>query len=395
MESAKNKISDIYIINSCTVTHKADRETRRLIRHFNKENPKAKIVVAGCYAELDEDRRSLCKIKGVTQLFRNNDKQDIALYLSQEYGLMGMDGPTPSPYSSGRNRAFLKIQDGCDNACAYCKVSLVRGPSVSKSKGDILNELNGLIRAGYREIVLTGICIGAWGRDHTRRSSLHDLLSDIIRIEGDYRIRISSIEYQYVTDELIGIIAGSEKLCDHLHIPLQSGDDRILKLMNRGYSRRDFSGLIEKLRKIIPNVGFTTDVMLGFPGENKESFDNTSRFIDLTAPSRVHIFTYSKRKGTKAFDLEGSINQSEIKAYKDKLEEHSERTAARFAKDLVGKDLELLVESSRDRKTGLLTGYTGNYVRVLMDGPGELCNKIIPINITGVTQRGVFAERSI
>ena len=284
--------ADIYIINSCTVTHKADRETRRLIRHFNHLNPASKIFVAGCYAETDKDRSELSKIGGITHLIRNKEKNDIPDIIAKEFNVRDKD-PSRKDRTifTDRDRAFLKIQDGCDNRCAYCKVSMVRGQSVSRDESEILEEIGHLVSLGFKEIVLTGVCLGAWGGEKKEPQDLSYLLRSICRVEGDFRIRLSSIEPEYVTDDLIETISLSPKICDHLHVSLQSGSDEILRLMNRKYSAKQFAVLIKRIRKRIPKCAFTTDIIVGFPGEDDRAFRETSRFLSKVRPSRDHIFT--------------------------------------------------------------------------------------------------------
>src|SRR3989338_31689 len=233
LECGSMNLADIYIVNTCTVTHKADSESRHIIGLAHRTNPKARIVVTGCYVE--KDSRDIFLLPGVKHIVGNEEKHDIASILSR-----GKAGRSNSAYHrisdfKGHVKAFVKIQDGCDNYCAYCKVPLVRGQPKSKPIEYILEEARGLIEGGFKEIVLTGICLGSWGKDLSPNASLLDVLKALDTLEGSFRIRLSSIEPRYVTDELIGHISSNEKICRHLHIPLQSGDDDVLKRMNRPY----------------------------------------------------------------------------------------------------------------------------------------------------------------
>jgi len=364
--------ADFFIINSCTVTAKADKDTRSMIRHFHRINPKGKIVVAGCYAELESDRKTLLSMPGVTYLTRNSEKGKIAEILRPPV-IARRPTSTITDFKD-RDRAFVKIQDGCDHRCSYCKVSIVRGPSRSRPADEIAKEARALVEKGFKEIVLTGVCLGA------RKSGLADLAKKLLRIAGSFRIRLSSIEPGYVTDDLLRALNDEPKLCKHLHIPLQSGDDKILKLMNRPYTTRSFARLIKKIRKNIPDIAITTDVLLGFPGEDKKSFRKTEKFIKAIRPSRMHVFSYSKREGTAAAKLKNYTDRKEARNRVNILTELSKRLQTEFAKGFIGRPQKVLIESRRDRSTGLLTGYTDRYVRVLTDGPDSLKNRLVSVS---------------
>jgi len=417
--------SDFYVINSCTVTHKADRDTRSLIRRFNKTNPDGKIIVAGCYAEMEKDRELLKGMPGVSALVRNSEKEKIAEILSLSGGVS--DG---APYASspgkresiggqildprfsrrhyvwrgpaipkatagrgddrsitgftGRDRAFVKVQDGCNHRCSYCKVSLVRGPSKSRCAEGVLKEIKNLVSSHFKEIVFTGVCLGAWGKDFQKKESLAGLLEEAVRVAGDFRIRLSSIEPGYVSDELIRAVKSQPKICKHLHIPLQAGDDRVLGLMNRPYTGKKFLRLIEKIRRAVPDIALTADVMAGFPGEGERNFINTFDVIRKIRPSRVHVFPYSKRDGTRAADYKGEPDKKEKSARVRKLIELGKGFSREFAESFIGKTEFALIESERDKTTGLLTGYTDRYIRVHMDGADSLKNTLTPVTITSV-----------
>ncbi|NQT22257.1 MAG: tRNA (N(6)-L-threonylcarbamoyladenosine(37)-C(2))-methylthiotransferase MtaB [Candidatus Omnitrophica bacterium] len=391
-ESEIRDIADLYIINSCTVTHKADRDTRRLVRHFYRMNPNAEIVVCGCYAELDEDRKRLAELPGVSFLIRNNEKENIAEIISS--GTMHKVSKKISGLETfkGRDRAFVKIQDGCNHHCSYCKVSLVRGPSVSKSEMQVLEEVRRLVEAGYKEIVLTGVCVGAWGRDLKQPLSLDFLVRKICAISTEFRVRISSIEPLYVTDDLINAVSELPNACNHFHIPLQSGDDKILRLMNRPYNTKQFLLLRRRIEKKIPRFGLTTDVMIGFPGEDERSFKRTLNFIKKVAPIRIHIFTYSKREGTMASRMPAMNDIVVLKRRKDRMQALWHSLNRRYAERLRGKRVDVVVESTRDKLTDYLAGYTGTYLRVLFDGPDEACGTLLAATITDVSKKGIFVS---
>jgi threonylcarbamoyladenosine tRNA methylthiotransferase MtaB len=381
--------ADFYIINSCTVTGKADRETRNLIHRFHRTNPSGKVLVAGCYAEADRDRKTLAGLPGVAGLVRNTEKGRIAEIVSELFPspawMKGvyLDKPGMEKITrfENRNRAFVKIQDGCDHRCSYCKVGLVRGPSRSRAIGEIKEEVNALAAKGFKEIVLTGICLGAWVGTGF---GLPRLLKEISRSEGGFRIRLSSIEPIYVTGGLIDELRENDNVCKHLHIPLQSGDDTILRLMRRPYSTKKYLGLVTRLRKRIPDIALTTDVLVGFPGEGKAHFKNTLRFINEIRPSRMHVFCYSKREGTPAAKLAADPDKKTAKERARILTELGKGLSMDFAGSFIGKIQNVVIENHRDGKSGFLTGYTGRYVRVLVDGPDSLKNKLAAVRITAV-----------
>lgn len=370
--------ADIFVINTCTVTGKADSESRRLIRNAIKINPAAKIVVTGCYTELDSDE--IKKISDSLLVVKNSEKSKILQYL----------GVAPRGYSSvisgfeDRTKAFVKAQDGCDNFCSYCKVPLARGRSKSRDSAEIIREINSLVSNNYKEIILTGICLGGWGRDVGRVLAV--LLEEIEKeVSGDYRIRLSSIEPWYVTKSLIKRIADSDKICRHLHIPMQSGDDEILKAMNRAFASSDFIRLINDARSFLPEMAFTTDILAGFPGETQAHFDNTLKVVRLTRPSRIHIFPYSRRKGTRAYGFKGSVPNHIVTERVKALELLASELALEFRNRFAGRPAQILVETRRDKSTGLLTGYTDTYIKVGFDGPDSYKGTLRMVTVPPLT----------
>lgn len=387
IECISKEIADIYILNTCTVTEKVDRESRHWIGLFHKANPQAKIVVTGCYAE--QDTENIAILPGIAHIIKNQDKSRIADILSGEE--RATQGPLFITDFKNHTRAFVKIQDGCDNHCTYCKVPIVRASLSSKPIDIIFEEVKGLAVNGFKEIVLAGICLGAWGRglgsSHTAKnteahsSSLIDVLKAINEIPVNFRIRLSSIEPKYVTDELIDFMAGNKRMCRHLHIPLQSGDDHILRKMNRGYTTEDYKKLVDKIRAKIEGVSITTDILVGFPGESDKNFMNTMNFIKEIMPSRSHIFTFSKRSGTPAYTMPSEIGQEILKKRYYELRSIALSTSYLYRKRFLGEKLDVLVETKRDKNSGRLTGYSDNYIKVLFEGSDELMGKIIPVRI--------------
>jgi threonylcarbamoyladenosine tRNA methylthiotransferase MtaB len=286
------------------------------------------------------------------------------------------------------DRAFIKIQDGCNNFCSYCIVPYARGRSRSRDPKEILAEAERLIDKGYKELVLTGICLGDFGKDLGSSTGLRGLISSISEIDGDFRIRLSSIELPDVTDDLIDEMASSKKLCNHLHIPLQSGDNEVLKNMNRRYAKEEFVKRIEYIRSRIPDIGITTDIIVGFPSETEEAFRNTIETIKKIRPSRAHIFRYSRRKKTRAFDMADNVSAAIKEARYKQLKELTDKFAEDFKAEAVKKPQRVLLESCRDKETGFLMGYTDTYVKVLLDGPdglmGRFKNGPVPILVARV-----------
>lgn len=396
-ECLSKDIADVYVLNTCTVTHHADRESRHWVGLFHRTNPRAKIIVTGCYVENDSQGISL--LPGVAHIIKNSDKGRIADILDErqttdEERRLERDHLSITGFE-GRTKAFVKIQDGCENSCSYCKVPLVRSVIRSKPVKFITEEVRTLVENGYKEIVLVGICLGAWGSDlfpgeiassvGLKGITLVDVLNAIDGIKGDFRVRLSSIEPKYVTDELIDFMAKTKRICRHLHIPLQSGDDEILKTMNRSYATADYKSLIGKIRSGIKDVAITTDILVGFPGETDERFRNTVNFVKEIVPARTHIFRFSKREGTLAHEMAEAVSDDTAKNRYMVLRTVTLIGSYLYRSGFLGEKLDVLVESKRDKNSSLLTGYTDNYIRVLFKGPDELMKRIVPVKITDMT----------
>jgi threonylcarbamoyladenosine tRNA methylthiotransferase MtaB len=383
-ESLSKDKADVYIINTCTVTHHADKECRYMTSLFHRTNPDAIIVVAGCYAEKNADE--ILALPGVTHIVKNYEKGRIAKILNGQNDRIAADDPHLSITEfKGRTKAFVKIQDGCENRCSYCKIPLVRGALKSKPQDRVTEEVLRLAAAGFKEIVLTGICLGAWGRDISPSGNLAGVLKAIMKTGGDFRVRLSSIEPKYVADELIEFMAGTEKVCRHLHIPLQSGDDEILKYMNRPYSTAEYRSMTDKLRRAMPDIAITTDVIVGFPGETDTNFQNSLKFVKDILPARTHTFTYSKRDGTPAFDMPGEVSEAVAKKRHLALTVAALEASHIYRSKFLNKILDVLVEKKRDKNSGLLTGYSDNYIKVLFEGDDALMGKMVSLRLEGLT----------
>ncbi len=410
-ECLTKDIADIYILNTCTVTSKADKESRYWLGLFHRTNPKADIVVTGCYVENNSDDISF--LPGVSYIIMNEEKPRIADILNGISAKKRSKG-TDSPYNfltitdfKNHTKAFVKIQDGCDNRCSYCKVPLVRGSLRSRPITSIIEEVEILAEKGFKEIVLTGICLGAWGKDPYMTAitngwpgagsalSLVDALKAIDKISADFRVRLSSIEPKYIADDLIDFIAGTKRMCRHLHIPLQSGDDDILRRMNRPYTAKEYRALIDKIRSKIKDVALTTDVMIGFPGESEANFKNTENFLRDILPARTHIFTFSERKGTAAYGMSDILTRDILKKRYSALEVVALSASYLYRQKFLGATLNILAETRRDKYTGFLEGYSDNYIKVFFEGPDSLMRKIVPVKIEDLNlayTRGVYVS---
>jgi len=365
----------LVIVNTCTVTAVSDEKSRKLIRRLHRRFPLARIVATGCYAE--RDTQALLQVEGVSDVIPGRKKWEV-LSVAEESAHQPATAPFFGGVGSlaGHSRAFLKIEDGCESFCSYCIVPLVRGPVRSRDSDDAIDEARRLIDSGFQEIVLTGIHLGAYGKE-SGNESLPQLVERMCEIPGQWRLRLSSIEIGEVSDRLLDAMTSSEKVCPHLHIPLQSGDDRILKLMNRRYTRSDFLDAVKRLRKRLPAPGLTTDVLVGFPGEGELEFESTRSLCREITFSRLHVFPFSPREGTLAFAMPGRLPPTEIRPRVDELCALGRTLQDDFAKRFIDRTVEVLVESKRDKKTGMFRGYSERYVRVMLNGPDDLKGTLV------------------
>jgi threonylcarbamoyladenosine tRNA methylthiotransferase MtaB len=383
--------ADIYIINTCTVTQTADQKSRHLIHYAHRENPSAKIIVTGCLTELDEDK--IKNIDGVSLIVKNKDKNRIIEIFEREDSQLITHNSELITNFAGHTRAFLKIQDGCNNHCSYCKVPKVRGASRSRPLDDIVREAESLVNNVFKEIVLCGICLGSYGRDLAGSPDLVDLIENLENIEGLLRIRLSSIEAGNVSDRLIQKMAQSKKLCRHLHIPIQSGDDEILKKMNRKYTRTDYLNLINRIKKSIPQVAISTDVMVGFPGESEINFKNTVDLIKGIMPLRAHIFPYSKREGTlAAINFKKRLDYKIIKERVNYLKNIAAECSLTFKKQFLNKVMDVLIETRLKDKSEFWDGHTGNYIKVMVKSGLSLKNQLIKVRLREIANDSILTD---
>jgi threonylcarbamoyladenosine tRNA methylthiotransferase MtaB len=384
-----NTKADWYIINTCTVTGRTDYQSRQLIRRAIRTNPNASIIVTGCYAQVAP--HDIAQIPGVTfvlgnaekenipQIIENAVKGDAQVLVSDIRKARDLPGFSPLKFP-GHTRAFLKIQDGCNSCCSYCIVPHARGPSRSLPESEVLNKIEMLARADYREIVLTGIHLGVYGQDLIPPSNLFNILEYVEKNKIIERLRLSSIEITEITDEIIRLIKEGSSICRHLHIPFQSGDDKILSAMKRNYDSAFFKNRLEEICRTIPDIALGIDVMLGFPGEGEEEFDNTLRMIEGLPVAYLHVFPYSERPGTLASKLPGRVNEAVKKKRSEILRDIGERKRSTFAERFIGKKLTVLVENKKDKDTGCMKGFSNNYIPVLIrNGNSSLANHIVNV----------------
>ena len=371
-DDGSNFSPDYFLINTCTVTSGADQKSRNIIRRCIQSNPKAVVIVTGCLVEKDWDL--LANIPGISLLIKKNFFPEGISDFSQH------------------TRAFLKIQDGCDNFCTYCKVALVRGKKRSKDIKQVLEEAKKLVACGFHEIVLTGICLGEYGKDLYPKKDLVDAIDELLKLEGLTRLRLSSIEAGDVSVKLIKCLASSKKLCRHLHIPVQSGDDGILKRMNRKYTSQKYQNLISRIKHNIPGVSITTDCLVGFPGETEANFDNTVNLVKKILPLKVHIFPYSRRLGTKAANFSGMVDAKTIKSRCAKLEKVSKECQYKFMRDFIGKKVSVLIEGISKSEAGYLEGLTDNYLKARVPFKPDLKNKIAQVKLKRIDEDSFIGE---
>ena len=374
--------ADIYLVNTCSVTATSDSKSRNLIRKVHRVNPSARIVVTGCSAQLR--REEIERISGVTRVFGAEEKSLVVSETLHGGAVPGTDIPRVfGAYSTGeRTRSFLKVQDGCNNFCKYCTVPYARGRSRNIPISECVENARKIASEGIKEIVLTGVNTGDFGR--TTGESFLDLLKALNDVDGIERYRISSIEPNLITEEIVDWIASGTKFQPHFHIPLQTGADSQLEAMGRHYDTAFFRGRIDYIRSRMeapgrPKVFFGIDVMVGLPGESKELFLQTKEFIESIKPAFIHVFPYSKRPGTPAASMPGQVSEEEKKSRVAVLEELCTRLHEEFVEENRGVDEKVLFESAC--KDGMMEGYTGNYIRVRRPYDKSLVNTIVDITL--------------
>ena len=396
-----NDLADVYVVNTSTVTHLSDRKSRQMIRHAARENPAATIVVCGCYAQtakaeleaLDEvdliiGTNERHKVVEAVETFRQDHVK--TAYMADDEELFYYED-LPHERVSGMTRAYVKIQEGCDQFCAYCAIPYARGPLRSRSEQDTIDEINMLVERGYKEVILTGIHIGAYGRgvkDET--CDLTGLCRRILDETAIERLRIGSLEGIEVTDALIEMIASDERMAKHLHLPLQSGCDRTLSAMRRPYDTEQFREMMRRIRGKVPNIAITTDLMVGFPGETDEDFKESLVFCNDIAFSAMHIFKYSMRSGTPAAAMPDQIDPQIKERRAKQMADVAQKNKLDYERRFVGQTLRILVEEQT--KDGLWTGHSSNYLLVTFPGENIRSGDFVNVKITSAERNRLLGE---
>lgn len=387
------EFADVYVINTCTVTHMSDRKSRQYIRRMKKKNPDAIIAVVGCYSQVSPEE--ILEIEEVNLVMGTNERRQIVEEIkkidsSQKASTVDDIMKVRAfeeieiSQSNGRTRAFMKIQDGCDRFCSYCIIPYARGGKVrSRNKESILEEVQKLASNGYKEIVLTGIHVASYGKDlKDEQMTLLSVIKEINEVEEIERIRLSSVEPVLFTDEFVNEVSKMPKVCPHYHLSLQSGCDETLKRMNRRYTTTEYKEIVDRLRENIPNVAITTDVIVGFPGETNDEFDKTYEFLRDIELSQMHIFKYSPRKGTPAATMDNQIDPQMKQFRSDKLLNLNKENFNKFASKFVGQELDVLFEQSVEQNR--YEGLTSNYIRVVVETDKDIQGQILKTKILDV-----------
>jgi len=395
--------ADIYIVNTCTVTQKTDYQSRQLIRRAQKRNPQSKIIVTGCYAQIAP--QAIAQIPGVSLILGNAQKHQIADFITNNIGeksphviVSDINQETcfkdpPLHSFLHHTRAFLKIQDGCEAFCSYCIVPYARGKYRSLDHKEVLKRLFMLSEAGFKEVVLSGIHLGAYGVDLNSPLLLLRLLQLIEHEKPVTRVRLSSLEPMDISNELISFLSSSKTICPHIHLPLQSGDDEILKRMNRPYCSGNFKKLVKVLVSTISHLCLGVDVIVGFPGESDRHFLNTCKLLEELPISYFHVFPYSKREKTQAATFPDQVTSKAISNRSEMLRKLGKTKREKFYSNYLGNSLRVLVEEKRDRQSNLLKGRSRNYIPVLLEGPDTLKNQEMEVEINRVEGERVWGVR--
>jgi threonylcarbamoyladenosine tRNA methylthiotransferase MtaB len=382
--------ADIYILNTCTVTHTADSKSRHRLRLAHRRNPDALVVVTGCYAQRAPGE--LAQIEGVSLVLGNNEKAYLPLLL-RESGCMGspvtiQEGSTINHYPGFRTRALVKVQDGCNSFCAYCIVPLVRGREKSSSVDQVVDEVRHRVAQGYKEVVLTGVKIGAYDYDGV---NLKGLLERLLNETGVDRLRLSSLQPWEISPELIELWR-DQRLCPHFHLSLQSGSNGVLSRMKRGYSVSDYEQSVSLIRALLPEAAITTDIMVGFPGETEEEFEEGYDFCRRVEFARIHVFSYSPRQGTQAAQLPHQVNDRVKKERSQKMLALAKESTQNFSQQFLGRTMPVLFEQ---QSNGVWSGHTANYIKVYTKTTADLTNQLLPVKLEEIRGDGVWGGISV
>ncbi|WP_346848423.1 MULTISPECIES: tRNA (N(6)-L-threonylcarbamoyladenosine(37)-C(2))-methylthiotransferase MtaB [unclassified Clostridium] len=395
-----DEFSDVYVINTCTVTNMGDKKSRQMIGRARRHNPEAIIAVVGCYSQIASDE--IAQIEGVDVVLGSRNKGDIVYWVNRareesKQVVEVKDVLKNNKFEQlaineyqDKTRAFLKIQDGCNRFCSYCLIPFARGGVCSKEPEEILKEVKELSKNGFKEIILSGVHTASYGVDLEGNWDLVKILEEINKIEGIERIRIGSIDPTFFTEGVIEKICNLEKMCPHFHLSLQSGCDATIRRMNRKYTAQEYKDVVENLRKYMKDVSITTDIIVGFPGESNVEFEATYEFLKGIKLSKMHIFKYSKRTGTKAaempFQVDGLIKEERSK----KLIELNNALEVEFMEKFIGREMRVLYEEAISGKENTYVGYTENYIKVITESDENLEGKIVPTKLAAVKQENMI-----
>ncbi|MDE0031358.1 MAG: tRNA (N(6)-L-threonylcarbamoyladenosine(37)-C(2))-methylthiotransferase MtaB [Deltaproteobacteria bacterium] len=383
--------ADVYVVNTCTVTDRADWEARQLVRKAKRSNPAARVVVTGCYAQVSPGEVS--QVPGVDRVVGLNRMDELVRCVTDGESVAGPAVSVGNPRDErtvgvlgargfpGRTRAFLKVQEGCNFACSYCIIPTARGRSRSVPPERVLEQVRGLAEAGFAEIVLTGIHLGGYGYDLAPRVSLSELVRRIAGSGLIPRLRLSSLDPREVTDELLSVMADSEVICPHLHVCVQAGDDGILKRMRRNYDTAFFARLMARARGKLPRAALGTDVIVGFPGESEDAFAGSLDFLAGVPLTYFHVFPYSSRRGTPAAGMPDQVPAAEKKERSRRARELGARKKQEFYRGQVGRHVSVLAEEPVAGEPGWLKGYSRNYLPVLFPGGPDLVHREVPVTL--------------
>lgn len=395
-----DEFADVYIVNTCTVTNVADRKSRQMLRRAKEINNKSILVACGCYAQVAKEE--LKKIEEIDLIIGNNEKKDIISIIENHIGENGTEEQVSdvmykceyvelgSTTYTEKTRAVIKVQDGCDRFCSYCLIPFARGHIRSRKIENVIDEVKKIVDEGIKEIIITGIHVASYGRDFKDGTSLIDLLEEINKIENLHRIRLSSIEPVIITDEFVQRLSKLDKICDHFHLSLQSGCTETLKRMNRRYTADEFEQATKRLRAKFPNASLTTDVIVGFPGETENEFNETFEFLKNIKFYQMHVFKYSPRKGTKAAVMPNQIDGKIKEERSKKLIELSHENELYYNTSNIGKDVDVLFE---ERDGEYIKGHTTNYIVVKYKTDNDdFINQIISVKVKKVGENCLIAE---
>ncbi|HCT64903.1 MAG TPA: tRNA (N(6)-L-threonylcarbamoyladenosine(37)-C(2))-methylthiotransferase MtaB [Lachnospiraceae bacterium] len=394
-----DECAEVYVINTCTVTNFGDKKSRQLIRRCKRQNPNALVVVAGCYAQTAPEE--IKAIEGVNIVLGTKGKNEIVEEVEKyraEMGIVNHVGeimtekifePISIHKLMGRTRAYIKIQDGCNQFCSYCIIPYARGPVRSRPEAEVENEVKILAQNGFKEVVLTGIHVASYGKE-LHNTSLLQVVEKIHDIEGIERIRFSSIEPNIVNEKFMEVLSRGDKVCHHFHLSLQSGCDRTLKAMNRKYSTEKYLQAVETIRKYWNDAAITTDIIVGFPGETDEDFNESYKFAQKVGFSKIHVFPYSPKRGTLAEKMDCQIDP-QVKAERSRiLIELSDKMAQDFINKYINKEVKVLFEQSHNE--GSFEGHTSNYINVTVKSEENIKNKILRVKLTNAHGERAFGE---